>query len=47
MPEQGNGIGLLKARRRPDLLYTNSYSLSVDENTAKNEYEAHLTLDLL
>jgi two-component system, LytTR family, sensor kinase len=44
--EQGNGIGLVNTRRRLDLLYPNQYTLLVNEDTAQNEYQVHLTLDL-
>jgi hypothetical protein len=44
--EQGNGIGLVNTRRRLDLLYPGRYNLSVNEDTARNEYQVHLTLDL-
>ncbi|WP_162055358.1 sensor histidine kinase [Pontibacter pamirensis] len=44
--EQGSGIGLVNTRRRLDLLYPGRYALSVNEDTAQNEYQVTLTLDL-
>jgi LytS/YehU family sensor histidine kinase len=44
--EQGNGIGLVNTSRRLDLLYPDRYTLSVNKDTSRNEYQVHLTLDL-
>jgi two-component system LytT family sensor kinase len=44
--EESNGIGLVNTRRRLDLLYPNSYQLTVMENTPENTYQVHLTLQL-
>ncbi len=44
--EESHGIGLVNTKRRLDLLYPNHHMLSVNENTDKNEYQVHLTLDL-
>ncbi|RDV17219.1 sensor histidine kinase [Pontibacter diazotrophicus] len=44
--EEGSGIGLVNTRRRLDLLYPGRYTLSVNEDTAQNEYQVNLTLGL-
>lgn len=44
--DESSGIGLANTRRRLDLLYPSHHKLSIKENTVRNEYVVHLTLDL-
>jgi two-component system, LytTR family, sensor kinase len=44
--EESSGIGLSNTQRRLDLLYPSKYNLNIKEDTAGNEYQVQLTLDL-
>jgi two-component system, LytTR family, sensor kinase len=45
--EDSSGIGLANTRRRLDLLYSDRYSLAVDEVPADKKYHVHLKLEVV
>lgn len=44
---EGKGIGMVNTRRRLDLLYKDKYSLNINPDVQTNEYNLHLTLNLV
>lgn len=44
--DDSNGIGLANTRRRLDLLYSDRYNLTVNENTSDNKYQVDLKLEV-
>lgn len=43
---QGSGIGLANTKRRLSLIYTDKYSLLIDNSNVENEYRVDLKIDL-